>query len=317
MGIEELKELQKKIIKKNKICNIVGIISFTIISLITIFIILNIQISSSGTVNILRILMMLFYELVIFLFVMVLIKIVVNSGDRAKFNSEFKNIFVLSALKDTFDDLVYNPDKGFDEEKIKSIGMIDTCDRYSSNDYVSGVYKGIKIEQSDVHIEEEEEKEDKDGHKTITWETVFKGRWMIYDFNKNFKANMLIVGSNFYTRIIQRGKNLSKVKMEDVEFNNMFKVFTDIEHDAFYILTPHFMEKIKRLYKELNATAMFCFVDNKLHVAVNNYTDSFEYNALKEINEEEIKKNIIKDIKLITDFVNELNLDNDLFKEDV
>ena len=57
-------------------------------------------------------------------------------------------------------------------------------------------------------------------------------------------------------------------------------------------------------------------MENKLHVAVNNGEDSFEYNALNPINEEEIEQDIIKDIKLITDFVNELNLDNDLFKKE-
>lgn len=57
-------------------------------------------------------------------------------------------------------------------------------------------------------------------------------------------------------------------------------------------------------------------VENKLHVAVNNGDDSFEYNVLNPINEEEIEQDIIKDIKLITDFVNELNLDNNLFKKE-
>lgn len=57
-------------------------------------------------------------------------------------------------------------------------------------------------------------------------------------------------------------------------------------------------------------------MENKLHVAVNNGEDSFEYNVLNHINEEEIEQDIIKDIKLITDFVNELNLDNDLFKKE-
>ena len=57
-------------------------------------------------------------------------------------------------------------------------------------------------------------------------------------------------------------------------------------------------------------------VENKLHVAVNNGEDSFEYNVLNPINEEEIEQDIIKDIKLITDFVNELNLDNNLFKKE-
>ena len=48
-----------------------------------------------------------------------------------------------------------------------------------------------------------------------------------------------------------------------------------------------------------------------------NREDSFEYNVFEPIDEKEINNNITKDIKLITDFVNELNLDNDLFKKEV
>lgn len=122
--------------------------------------------------------------------------------------------------------------------------------------------------------------------------------------------------NDFIKRSLLRIKNNKKVKLEDIEFNKMFKIYSEIEHDAFYILTPHFMEKIKKLYKELDAPIKLTFMENKLHVAVNNGEDSFEYNVLNPINEEEIEQDIIKDIKLITDFVNELNLDNDLFKKE-
>ena len=42
---------------------------------------------------------------------------------------------------------------------------------------------------------------------------------------------------------------------------------------------------------------MLGFLDNRLHVAIDNGQDSFEWNVLKPINEEELKKNILKDIK--------------------
>lgn len=165
-------------------------------------------------------------------------------------------------------------------------------------------------------IKEKYEEEDKDENKIITWETIFEGRYMIFDFNKNFKSNVQVISNDFIKRSLPRIKNNKKVKLEDIEFNKMFKIYSEIEQDAFYILTPHFMEKIKKLYKELDAPIKLTFMENKLHVAVNNGEDSFEYNVLNPINEEEIEQDIIKDIKLITDFVNELNLDNDLFKKE-
>ena len=79
---------------------------------------------------------------------------------------------------------------------------------------------------------------------------------MIFDFNKNFKSNFQVISNDFIKRSLPRIKNNKKVKLEDIEFNKMFKIYSEIEQD------------------------------------------------------------IIKDIKLITDFVNELNLDNDLFKKE-
>ena len=42
-----------------------------------------------------------------------------------------------------------------------------------------------------------------------------------------------------------------------------------------------------------------------------------EKSKFTKIDEEDIMNNISKDIKLITNFVDELNLDNDLFKREV
>ena len=183
-------------------------------------------------------------------------------------------------------------------------------DRYTSNDYVSGTYKNINFIQSDVHIEEKKKVEDSDGEIKEEWETIFLGRWMIFDFNKNFKANIFV--SDYYPFL--QNKGYKEISLEDEEFNKLFNVYAEDEHEAYYVLTPHFMEKLKKLKKELNCGVLFYFVESKLHVAVNNFKDSFEPNLSKIINEEEIENNITKDIKLITDLVVDLNLENDLFK---
>ena len=39
-----------------------------------------------------------------------------------------------------------------------------------------------------------------------------------------------------------------KIEMEDVDFNQKFDVFAKDKHSAFYLLTPQFMEYIKKLY---------------------------------------------------------------------
>lgn len=310
MGIKELKELQDKIIRKDKKCNMIGTIIILIIIICTIALIL----SSKFQYKYFAFIAILF-EIIIGLIIVTIIKNIVNSKDITKFEKEYKNIFVLGSLKKIFDGLEYKPENGISEETIDKIGMMNTGDRFSSNDYISGVYKNIHFEQSDIEIEEKHEEKDDDGNTKTTWETIFCGRWMIFDFNKKFKANMVVSSIDFNGDYVPLSKDYSQVKMEDVNFNKEFSVWTNLEHDAFYILTPHFMEKIKDIYKKLDCAIMLCFVDNKLHVAIDNLEDSFEYNVLEPIDEDKINDGITKDIKLITDLVDELNLDNDLFKE--
>ncbi len=160
-------------------------------------------------------------------------------------------------------------------------------------------------------------KKDEEGRTRTVWETLFKGRLMVFDFNKQFKANIQVSSRYFDAESLPWGKKFTRVKMEDLEFNKNFCVYAQSEHEAFYILTPHFMEKLKEVTNKLNCGVMFCFVDNRLHIAIDNNEDSFECNVFKVINEQEIEEDIIKDIKVITDFVNELSLDNDLFRKGV
>ena len=239
---------------------------------------------------------------------------------KREFIKAFKDTFVLKALQSVFTDLVYEPEKGLDESIIRNTQMMNMGDRYSSNDYISAKYKNINVVQADVHIEEEHESTDSDGHTTTTWVTIFRGKWMIFDFNKTFKANIQVSQKNFgNSRIKNWGQTVKykKVMMEDQAFNNQFKTFAQDEHDAFYILTPSLMEKIKKLAGSVQGKLLFCFIDNKLHIGLQNGKDSFEHSIFSEINEEKVTNEIAQDIKIITNFVDELSLDNDLFRREV
>lgn len=59
----------------------------------------------------------------------------------------------------------------------------------------------------------------------------------------------------------------------------------------------------------------FLFNNNKLHIGINNSDDAFEFDEVKEINEQEIEANMENDIRLIIDLIDELDLTNDLFKK--
>ena len=250
----------------------------------------------------------------------IIITSVVNKQPTRNFIMAFKETFVKKSLETVFTDLVYEPEKGLNSAVIANTRMMDMGDRYTSNDFISGKYKNINIVQADVHIEEEHQSTDSEGHTTTTWVTIFRGRWMVFDFNKPFKANIQVCQKGFgNSRIYNWGAKIKykKVMMEDQAFNNSFRTYAQDEHEAFYILTPALMEKIKKLTNNISGKLLFCFVDNKLHIGLQNGKDSFEHSIYKKIDEEKVTNEISQDIKIITNFVDELSLDNTLFRREV
>ncbi len=253
----------------------------------------------------------------------IFVTVICTSKLKSEYKRVFKNTFVQKALERKFTDLVYMPSSGISYETIASTQMMHMGDRFYSEDYISAKYKDIKFEQSDVHIEEEYRTTDSDGNTSTTYETIFKGRWMVFDFNKIFKANVQIVQKGFGNSKVKRffgnkEELYKKVEMESESFNKKFNVFAQNEHDAFYIITPSLMEKIEKLDEQNKGKLLFCFVNNCLHIGIYNNEDSFEPGGVfKKLNEEEIITKISGDIEMITQFVDELNMDNDLFKKEV
>lgn len=197
--------------------------------------------------------------------------------------------------------------------------MMNMGDRYNSNDLVIAQYKDTSFMQSDVHIEEKHEYRDSDGNRRTTYVTIFKGRWMIFEFNKNFKANVQVCQKGFGNNKVNTWfseTKFKKVEMESQEFNKNFKVYAQEPIDAFYILTPKIMEKIRNLDERNSGKILLCFVNNKLHVGIYDNNDSFEHSSVfKKINQEASTNSITTDIEKITMFIDELELDNDLFKK--
>ncbi len=262
--------------------------------------------------------------MVIFVIDLVVIAIassIIVSGPKNRYVSNFKNYFVKRTLEKTFTDLQYNPNRGIPESVISGTGMMYTGDRYTTNDLISGKYKNINFMQSDVHIEEEHESTDSDGHTTRYYVTIFQGRWMIFDFNKTFKANVEVCEKGFsgnQANTLFGKSKYQKVKMESEEFNKVFRVYAQDPHEAFYIVTPSLMEKIMRLEAANKGKLFLGFCNNQLHVGIHDGSDSFEPGScFSKINEDEIMNRMSTDVSKITMFVDELQLDNDLFRKGV
>lgn len=303
MSFEELEAVRAKY--RNKI--ITAVLSWLLVT--SIISILSYVYSQVAVLQVLR---------VVISILMIIIGIIITVGPAKEYKKTYKDYFVKKSLEKIFTDLKYLPDDGLNRSVIANTGMMDMGDVYSSNDYIEGKYKDINFVQADVHIEEEHTTTDSDGNTHTYYVTIFRGRWMIFDFNKQFKANVQVCEKGFGNNRFYSKVKYEHIKMESLMFNKKFNVYAQNAHDAFYILTPSLMEKIQRLDERNTGKLLLCFINNQLHVGLYDGKDSFEPSfCFKKINEEAELKKMSTDIEQITMFVDELQLDNDLFRKGV
>ena len=292
-NLYELEEERKRIVRKKCFC-----------ALIAIFLTIIIGFLSQN------------FEAMIFLFVFfIIISQLFTVGEVKKYEKNYKHLIILEIFKKVFTNVNFFPDKGLNYDVFKTVDVIKQPDRYSTNDYMYATYNNIPFETADVHFEEKHT----DSKGRTHYSTIFQGQWYIFDFNKSFVSDVQIIDSRFgySSRNSFFNNNFNKIQLEDIEFNDMFNTYAKNDLDAFYLLTPHTLEKLKALKYSNKGHLIFCFNNNKLHIGVNNRRNSFEPNLYKQINVDEIEKQTLQEIYDIISFINYLDLDNTLFRKEV
>ena len=239
--------------------------------------------------------------------------------EAASYRKAYKAYFVAQVMARTFSDVFYNHSYGLSSTKLERTGIINTGDMYRSNDYTKGKYKNVGVEQADVHILKEYQ--DSDGH--THYKTIFRGRFMFFEFPKKFNFKVMLVGrdrSNYSVvrmpRSNKKGYKYQEMQTESNEFNNRFKIFAEDGFEMFYLLDPAMMTKLMEIYDANDGKVILGFMGNELMIAINDGKDYFEPpSSYKPIDEKvELEKNMAQ-VRLITEFVDKLDLDRKIFQK--
>ncbi|MGN1345001.1 MAG: DUF3137 domain-containing protein [Traorella sp.] len=215
--------------------------------------------------------------------------VVVSKTFGKSFKKAYKNKICKEVLEKMFDIHSYDSENGFSEDFVKNTYFIDSGNTYSSDDYVSGSYQGYEFERSDVCMQDV-----RSCGKSTTVVTLFKGSWTIFSFHKPISTYLLIREREFLSNgkpggIFSNAPHTNKVKFEDLDFNERFDVYAQNEHDAFYVLTPHFIEKIKELEAKMDGRLIIGIHDNKVHVLFDNGKNAMEPSLLNEVSEDDYR----------------------------
>ena len=228
---------------------------------------------------------------------------------KDKFDKLYKETFSYKIIKEVLGESVqYCYNEGFSESKVCNFGLTKLGNRFESEDLLRATYKNIKFEMSDIEIK----KVVKTGKSTSTT-VYFDGRMIrIKASIKNIKELTIFSDKYFYR---QKCHDMEKVELEDVDFNKRFDVYSADMHEAFYVLTPHFMEKIKKLYDKYESIAIRMYGEY-ICIGLNGVRDTFNANIYEEIVYEKECELIRSDIRDITELIDALDLTKDYVEQE-
>ena len=99
-------------------------------------------------------------------------------------------------------------------------------------------------------------------------------------------------------------KKMQNVKLEDINFEKNFNVYTKDQVEARYLITPLFMERLKNLETAFGTNNLKCsFFEDKIMFAISTNKDLFEFGSLYQS---------LKNSKSVEEFYNQIKSIQDM-----
>lgn len=188
-------------------------------------------------------------------------------------------------------------DKGFVASEIDTSGTIPKYDQFRSSHLVTGKYRNTTFKSANVSLLKRVQ-----SRRGKRYAKVFNGTFIVFSFPKKIKGTVIVSEKAFY------GKHFEKVKFESINFNEKFFVSAVDKHEAFYIITPQFIEAMLLLEKKYPGAISFSFVRDTLFFSIDNDKEIFAYDLRKNLDKSLID-NIKNDGKIIRSIIENLKLD--------
>ena len=240
--------------------------------------------------------------MVILMFIVILALMPGIKKKRERLKALYKETFVKQLLMEHFQDVYYDWRMGFDEMWVKRSGLVRLGNRYHSEDYLCAVWRGVRFEQADVTIQYHTSS-GKSSHTT----TYFEGRMFSFDYTRKQTMPVQIHTKDFrYAGNPENGFKLQKVEMEDVDFNKQFVAAAMSPHDAFYILTPAMMQRLKYLRQNYGRVTVMVS-QQKLYIGLDNRMDSFDAQTNRAIEYPRERERMEQDVRVIEALIEVLN----------
>ena len=231
---------------------------------------------------------------------------------RKKYVVEFKTNLINPIIKFIDQGLNYVPD-GYISSGAFSASKIfhQPYNRYSGDDLVEGTLDKTKILFSELHVANIVHRD-----KRTEKHPVFDGMFFIADFNKHFKGQTFVLPDKAEKLFKGLGKFFQSmnwnygqlVKMENIEFEKEFVVYSNDQIEARYIISLSMMERMLALKKRFNRPVYFSFINSNVNFAVALRGKQLEPTVLRSLDNRKIIDSYFGLLNDMIAIVDELNL---------
>ena len=228
-------------------------------------------------------------------------------GKNEQYRKIYKEVIVEKPLRDNFSDVYYAWRNGFTLNEVNNFMLLKHGEVVTSEDYLRAKYKGVPFEMADVWLKDRvsQNNTSRDG-------TIFLGRIIVFELSNKDVISTRVYSRHFYGRRKDYCTADSKVEMESIDFNETFDTFSASPHNAFYLLTPQFMERLICLSSNHDDIAMHVFGNKVIFAYRSRMKNAFDNVSwlVKTSYPDEVEKvkGDIDDIKSIIDAVCALNM---------
>lgn len=177
-------------------------------------------------------------------------------------------------------------------------------DIIQTNNHFIGYINGICIKFCDLNIYNY-------ANNIKKWQKIvlFKGMFFTAKFNKKIKGIISIIDK--YSNANTNGK---RAYMDNLEFENIFNVYTFDQIAARYILTPKMMLNIIKIKKMFNCELNVIFMGNSIYIYINSGFNIFDMDINNSLFGKNSQiKSYQEKIGSLINLVKNLDLENDIF----
>lgn len=236
-----------------------------------------------------------------------------------KYITDFKQGIVNDIAKFIDPSMIMDENARFSDAELNETDLF-----YKNPDhiYVSDCFKGeinqTAIKFCELHLTETYRT--KNGSHT---KTVFKGLYFIADCNKNFNGKTNILpdfAEKTFGRLglffQEKFSSNRLVKLENIDFEKEFVVYSDDQIEARYLISPALMDRILEFRKKTGREIRIAFLNSNIHIAIPYSKDLFEPTVFKTIiNYDEIEQ-YYKDLMFFIEIVEDFNLNNRIWTKE-